>query len=311
VRLKVKSHRPTSPLQAATHSAARKITRVAESCGCACPAGAITTLEIFAAPCVFRNTHGHLPDVACLLSRPESSRGRAPWGAAHVCGEILLSHFRQSKSGKIYSKSGKLYWGRRRTLKRVTRTSIMSRFQAWEGRMIFAKRPTAISLSPFCRLVGRPRSGASPRPDFPYRKVVTVDPAFSIAEGVRFAASVSSRSAPTSAVRRLAGPATREIDCGGRTVIPGLMDGHLHNAARGLGVDLAGVRSMAELLAAVEARVEVRQARRRWWCPTRTGTRRSSAKAPAAPQGLDRRRAENPVVLRSPAGTSHRQFGRE
>src|SRR5207244_1291247 len=41
------------------------------------------------------------------------------------------------------------------------------------------------------------------------------------------------------------------------TVIPGLIDGHLHNAGGGPGVDLAGVRSMAELLAAVEARVKV------------------------------------------------------
>src|SRR5207244_9809017 len=39
------------------------------------------------------------------------------------------------------------------------------------------------------------------------------------------------------------------------TVIPGLIDGHLHNAGGGPGVNLSEVRSMAELLAAVEARV--------------------------------------------------------
>src|SRR5207237_9943120 len=55
-------------------------------------------------------------------------------------------------------------------------------------------------------------------------------------------------------LRQTAGPARRQIDLGGRTVIPGLMDGHLHNAGGGPGVGLSRVRSIDDLFAAVEAR---------------------------------------------------------
>src|SRR5207248_11416089 len=87
-------------------------------------------------------------------------------------------------------------------------------------------------------------------------KIVTVDPAFSIAQAVAIGSGRFVAVGTNDAVRRTAGPATRQIDLGGRTVIPGLMDGHLHNAGGGPGVDLSRVRSMAELLAAVEARAK-------------------------------------------------------
>src|SRR5437879_5253135 len=91
-------------------------------------------------------------------------------------------------------------------------------------------------------------------------KIVTVDAAFSIAQAVAIRGDRFVAVGTNDAVRRTAGSATRQIDLGGRTVIPGLMDGHLHNAGGGPGVDLAGVRSMAELLAAVEARVKASKA---------------------------------------------------
>ena len=65
------------------------------------------------------------------------------------------------------------------------------------------------------------------------------------------------RSAAARSVERHVGPATRVIDLHGRAVIPGLIDGHLHNAGGGPGVDLAGARSMAELLDAVEAQAKL------------------------------------------------------
>src|SRR5437773_6124242 len=86
-------------------------------------------------------------------------------------------------------------------------------------------------------------------------KIVTVDSAFSIAQALAIRGDRFVAVGADDAVRRTAGPATRVIDLRGRTVIPGLMDGHLHNAGGGPGVNLSEVRSMAELLAAVEARI--------------------------------------------------------
>ncbi len=65
-------------------------------------------------------------------------------------------------------------------------------------------------------------------------KVVTVDPSFRVAEAVavrdgRIAAVGSSRE-----ILALRGPATRVIDLGGRTVLPGLADSHVHALSAGL-----------------------------------------------------------------------------
>lgn len=57
----------------------------------------------------------------------------------------------------------------------------------------------------------------------------------------------------------LAGPSTRVIDAGGRRVVPGLIDSHIHMVRAGLtwnqNVDWSGVRSLAEGLAAIAAKV--------------------------------------------------------
>jgi predicted amidohydrolase YtcJ len=87
-------------------------------------------------------------------------------------------------------------------------------------------------------------------------KIVTVDPSFSVAQAVAIRNGKFTAVGTDEAVRKTAGPSTKVIDLRGRTVIPGLMDGHLHNAGGGPGVDLSNVRTIAELLAAVEARVK-------------------------------------------------------
>ena len=56
-------------------------------------------------------------------------------------------------------------------------------------------------------------------------------------------------------IRALAGPSTRVIDVGGRTVIPGLIDSHIHAIRAGLTytteVHWIGVRTLAEALARI------------------------------------------------------------
>ena len=87
-------------------------------------------------------------------------------------------------------------------------------------------------------------------------KIVTVDGGFSVAHAVAIRGERFVAVGDDARVRALAGAKTRQIDLGGRTLIPGLMDGHLHNAGGGPGVDLSRTRSIDELLAAVQARAK-------------------------------------------------------
>jgi predicted amidohydrolase YtcJ len=82
-------------------------------------------------------------------------------------------------------------------------------------------------------------------------KVFTADPRASLADGFavkdgRFVAVGTS-----AAMRAFIGVGTKVIDLHGAFVTPGLADGHLHNEGGGPGIDLAGARSLADLLAAV------------------------------------------------------------
>ena len=57
-------------------------------------------------------------------------------------------------------------------------------------------------------------------------------------------------------IREYQGPQTYVIELAGRTVIPGLTDNHFHGIGGGGGVDLAGARSLQEVLSAISARAE-------------------------------------------------------
>ena len=59
-------------------------------------------------------------------------------------------------------------------------------------------------------------------------KVVTLDAQSTLAEAVAISGDRITAVGSSAAIRRLAGPRTRTIDLGGRTLIPGLIDSHLH-----------------------------------------------------------------------------------
>ncbi len=84
--------------------------------------------------------------------------------------------------------------------------------------------------------------------------VITVDGDFSSADAVAIADGRFVAVGSNDAIRALAGPDTRTIDLQGRTVVPGLADGHLHDAGGGPGVDLSRARSLADVQAAIAAR---------------------------------------------------------
>jgi predicted amidohydrolase YtcJ len=101
------------------------------------------------------------------------------------------------------------------------------------------------------------RGQAVAQPDAIYynAKVVTVDDNFSYAQAVAITGDKFTTVGANDAVRKLAGPATKQIDLKGLTVTPGLTDNHLHTAGGGPGVDLSRVRTLGDVLQAIAARV--------------------------------------------------------
>jgi predicted amidohydrolase YtcJ len=86
-------------------------------------------------------------------------------------------------------------------------------------------------------------------------KIYTVDRSFSVAEAVAITGGRFSSVGSSAEIRKLAAPTTRIVDLGGKTVIPGLGDNHLHGAGGGPGVDLSRARSLDEVLALIGAAV--------------------------------------------------------
>src|SRR5262249_58794469 len=59
-------------------------------------------------------------------------------------------------------------------------------------------------------------------------KIITVDPAFTITQAIAIAGDRILAVGPDAAMAPHTGPATRVIDLQGRTVMPGITDGHAH-----------------------------------------------------------------------------------
>ncbi len=77
-------------------------------------------------------------------------------------------------------------------------------------------------------------------------KIYTVDSKFSTAEGVAITDGKFTAVGTTAQIRKLSGPSTRILDAGGKTIVPGLQDNHLHNAGGGPGVDLFNARTLED-----------------------------------------------------------------
>ena len=88
-------------------------------------------------------------------------------------------------------------------------------------------------------------------------KVVTVDDQFTIAQALAIAGGRIVKVGSTAEIEALKGPATRVIDAGGRTVIPGLIDNHAHwvRAAEHDELRFDGVTSRARALEMLAQRV--------------------------------------------------------
>jgi len=93
-------------------------------------------------------------------------------------------------------------------------------------------------------------------------KVITVDAAFTIAQAVAIAGERIVAVGPDAAMAAQTGPATRVIDLNGRTVIPGITDGHAHmdrEALREVFPSLGRVRSIRDIQARVAELARAKQ----------------------------------------------------
>jgi len=86
-------------------------------------------------------------------------------------------------------------------------------------------------------------------------KILTVDDEFSVAEALAINGSRIAAVGSNDAITALAGTATRVIDLQGKTVIPGLIDNHMHFIRAGqrwnLQARIDGVNSRSEALAII------------------------------------------------------------
>ena len=81
-------------------------------------------------------------------------------------------------------------------------------------------------------------------------KIITVDPAFTIAQAIAIAGDRILAVGPNAAMAAMAGPATRVVDLKGKAVIPGITDGHAHmdrEALRNVFPALGPVRSIRDI----------------------------------------------------------------
>jgi predicted amidohydrolase YtcJ len=95
-------------------------------------------------------------------------------------------------------------------------------------------------------------------------KILTADDRFTTAEALSVRGGRITAVGPTRQIRQSAGPGTRVIDLGGRTVIPGLIDSHMHAIRAGLSfateVNWVGARSLAEALGRIRDAAHTRRA---------------------------------------------------
>lgn len=132
-------------------------------------------------------------------------------------------------------------------------------------------------------------------------KVVTVDDGFSIRDAVAVRDGKILAVGTTADIRALVGPSTRVVDVNGRTVIPGLIDSHVHMLRAGFRwaeeVRLDDATSVEEILERVRNRAAV--IRPGQWILTLGGWHESQLKERRMPtrEELDRAAPRHPVFL--------------
>jgi predicted amidohydrolase YtcJ len=131
-------------------------------------------------------------------------------------------------------------------------------------------------------------------------KVVTLDPKSSIVSAIAVAGDSIVAVGDDATVRAMAGPQTRSVDLGGRTIIPGLIDSHLHAIRAGVThrseVDWSTVKTLDEGLQKIAAHAKSRPGE---WVLVAGGWHMTQLKEQRAPtsEELARVGGDNPVYV--------------
>jgi predicted amidohydrolase YtcJ len=132
-------------------------------------------------------------------------------------------------------------------------------------------------------------------------RIVTVDPQFRIAEAMAIRDGRILAVGTNAEIGRLAGAETEQVDLGGRTVLPGLIDSHVHAPAASM-YEFEGpvpeMESVDDVLAYVRARAETADAGEWIMLSQVFITRLREQRYPTRAE-LDRAAPRNPVVFRT------------
>lgn len=130
-------------------------------------------------------------------------------------------------------------------------------------------------------------------------KIVTVDPASSVAQAAAIRGGRFTVVGTNEQVRPLIGGRTRVIDAGGRTVVPGLIDTHVHATGVAAGEAIQPFQAL-DSIDAIQAWVRTEAARtpaNTWiWCPRLYPTRLRERRFPTRAE-LDAAAPRHPVVV--------------
>lgn len=132
-------------------------------------------------------------------------------------------------------------------------------------------------------------------------KIVTVDPSFTIAEAMAVRGDRILALGSNSAILNLAGAETEQVDLEGKTVMPGLIDSHVHAVAGAMyefDHPVPEMETIADVLAYVKLRAEALEDGQ-WITISQVFITRLKEQRYPTRQELDRAAPKNPVVFRT------------
>lgn len=159
----------------------------------------------------------------------------------------------------------------------------------------------AIALAAAVVVVSAFQPAPAPTHIFHHGKIVTVDPQFRIADAMAIRDGRVLAVGTNAAIARLADPATEQVDLQGRTVLPGLIDSHVHAPAASIyefDQPVPDMESVEDVLAYVRGRAGA-TAPGRWITLSQVFITRLREQRYPTRAELDRAAPRHPVVFRT------------